>query len=82
MRLLIQNRHIQCLESAGVRYIAVSHAWHPDISVANQTKEPSPAASVQVVEMLLKTVMATLGTLVVQYDGPFEVWYDYFNVPQ
>lgn len=78
--LRIHNRHLDCLRSGNIKYIAVSHAWHQDIAVANETGRTSPSASTRVLETLLRTLVTVIVEL--HHGWKAEVWHDYFSVPQ
>lgn len=79
--ILVYHRHIDCLWKS-VRYIAISHVWHP--SVANlQYHKSSTTASINDVERLVResTVHIYRG-LATHLSESFELWHDYISVSQ
>jgi hypothetical protein len=77
----VHNRHLDCMQQEKVKYICISHAWHKDIAVANETGKSTADASIRVMEILVKVVDAAVASFRLEY-GTVEVWHDFFSVPQ
>jgi hypothetical protein len=78
------NRHFQCLKDQDVRYIPVSHAWHPEVSQLQNDHPDTIDMSVhyQAVRAVYQTPIKTLQAIAARFGPETEIWHDYLSVPQ
>jgi len=77
----VHNRHLDFLQRENVKYVCISHAWHKDMAVANETSKSTTDTSIRVIEILVKAANAAVESFHLEY-GRVEVWHDYFSIPQ
>lgn len=77
----VHNRHLDCLRKENVKYFTVSHVWHKDIAVANESGNSSTEASIRLMEILVKILNAAVVAFHNSH-ATVEVWHDYVSVPQ
>jgi hypothetical protein len=82
--LRVFNRHFQCLKDQDVRYIPVSHAWHPEVSQLQNDHPDTIDLSVhfQAVRAVYQTPVRTLQAITARFGPEVEIWHDYLSVPQ
>ncbi|KAK3294936.1 uncharacterized protein B0H64DRAFT_402080 [Chaetomium fimeti] len=80
----IFNRHFQCLKDRNVRYIPISHAWHPEVSQLQNDHPDTIDLSVhfQAVRAVYQTPVKTLQAIAERFGPAMEIWHDYLSVPQ
>jgi hypothetical protein len=75
--LHIHNRHFECIRARKIDYVAVSHAWHEEVSTAQTEK----TTDLGVARLVYQTPVQTLLALTRKF-GRTEIWHDYLSVPQ
>jgi len=75
--LQVMNRHFDCIKAKKLKYIPISHPWHPLVSSSQQSRTESLEAA----RLVYQTPVRTLDVLGRKL-GPVEIWHDYLSVPQ
>lgn len=76
--LHIQNYHLRCLKERSIKYVPVSHPWHPSIAEAYANRTFNMKAAQTCYEAPLRTLMA-----IRRRFGPDHLlWHDYISIPQ
>lgn len=68
------------MQRGNVKYLAVFHAWHPEVAIANEFGHSTIEAAIRVVETLCKVIFAIVETIYSAVGGVVKVWHDYFSV--
>ncbi|KAH6842614.1 hypothetical protein B0I37DRAFT_382383 [Chaetomium sp. MPI-CAGE-AT-0009] len=78
------NRHFQCLKDRNIRYVPISHAWHPEVSRLQDNPPDTIDLSVhfQAVRAVYQTPVKTLKAIAARFGPAIEIWHDYLSVPQ
>ncbi|KAJ4295067.1 hypothetical protein N0V90_007075 [Kalmusia sp. IMI 367209] len=74
----IKNYHLRCLKADEVKFIPVSHPWHPSVAEAYALRTFNPKAAQTCYEAPIRTLLA-----VIRRFGPdYFLWHDYISIPQ
>lgn len=80
-RIVVINRHLDCIREAQIPFISISHVWHPAISQAHLTGQTSSHGA----DCLLEVVLEMLPVITKTFEPSskvVEIWHDYLSVPQ
>lgn len=80
--IVVYNRHLQCLLQSGIKYLAISHVWDPEISriqcFGRHASQPLEVRRLAVQLPLFIYRGLLKNGEVSELD---EIWHDYISVP-
>lgn len=76
--LSVSNYHLRCLESNRIKFIPVSHPWHPSVAEAYALRTFNAKAAQACYESPIRTLLAVMR----RFGPDYFLWHDYISIPQ
>ncbi|KAH8719307.1 hypothetical protein GQ44DRAFT_762167 [Phaeosphaeriaceae sp. PMI808] len=76
--LFVKNYHLRCLKANQVKFIPVSHTWHPSVAEAYALRTINTKAAQTCYEAPIRTLLAANR----RFGSDCSLWHDYISIPQ
>ena len=76
--LAVKNFHLRCLKANQIKFIPVSHPWHPSIAEAYALRTFNVKAGQTCYEAPVRTLLAVNR----RFGSDYLLWHDYISIPQ
>ncbi len=76
--LFILNYHLRCIKTHNIKYLPVSHPWHPSIAEAYALRTFNAEAAQTCYEAPVRTLLAVTR----HFGSDCLLWHDYISIPQ
>jgi hypothetical protein len=74
----VNNYHLRCLQANQVKFVPVSHPWHPSIAEAYALRIFNAKAAQTCYEVPARTLLAVIR----RFRSDCLLWHDYISIPQ
>lgn len=74
----VKNYHLRCLKANQVKFIPVSHPWHPSVAEAYALRTFNAKAAQTCYEAPIRTLLAVIR----HFGSDYLLWHDYISIPQ